>query len=90
MSTPSERAQTHHHNRIEAEIDARGAIDPSTLHAIQSLEAEEAALQRQLHTGEITQDDYDEHWSSLIETTSPVVLKAAMERQENVKKALIV
>jgi hypothetical protein len=87
MSTPSELARTRRHDTIEAEIAARGAIDPATLEAIRALEAEEGALQRQLRDGEMTQDDYDERWSTLVETTSPAVLKATLERQETVKAA---
>jgi hypothetical protein len=51
------------------------------------MQAEEEILQRQLRNGEIIQDDYDERWSSLVLTTPPAVLKAAMTRQETVKAA---
>jgi hypothetical protein len=50
------------------------------------MEAAEATLQRQLRTGEIPQDDYDERWSSLVETTSPAVLKATTDRREDVNE----
>jgi 2-oxoglutarate dehydrogenase complex dehydrogenase (E1) component-like enzyme len=80
LRTLSELVRTRRHDTIEAEIDTCGTIAPSTLDAIQSKEAAEAALQRQLRTGEMTQDDYDERWSSLVETTSPAVPKATMAR----------
>jgi hypothetical protein len=87
MSTPSEPGRTRLHDKIKAEIDALGAIDPTTLEAVRAMEAEEEILQRQLRNGEIIQDDYDERWSSLVEATSPAVLKASMTRQETVKEA---
>ena len=65
---------------IEAVIEAPGAIEPATVAAVQAMDAAEAALRRLLGNREITPDDYDARWASLVETPPPAVLKARMEQ----------
>ncbi len=89
MSIPTEPGRTARHDTSEAAGDRCEAIDPATLEGEQAMNVTQATLQRQLQTGELTQDAYDEAYTLLIEATPPAVLKASMaERQEVIKRAL--
>jgi uncharacterized protein YjbJ (UPF0337 family) len=56
------------------------AVDAATTEGLQEIDAAQAALQRQLRAGEITQDEYDEAWTSLIVKAPAAVLKASMQQ----------
>jgi hypothetical protein len=51
------------------------------------MDAAQASLQRQLRAGALTQETYDEAWTSLIETVPPAVLKASMKQTPDVAEA---
>ena len=63
------------------------AVDAATAEGLRDIDAAQAALQRQLGTGEITQGAYDEAWTSLIEKAPPAVLKASMNQAPDNAKA---
>lgn len=68
-------------------IDPPKTIDPVTHEGLQALDAAQAELRRQLQTGEMTQDAYEEAWTDLITTARPAVLKASMEKRHDAGEA---
>ncbi len=84
----AEREIARRHDAVEAEYDASDAIDAETLEAVRAMEAAEASLHRQLSRNEITQAEYEEQWTSLIESVPPDTHKASMDRRQSVKTTL--
>ena len=87
MRIPGDRSRTAPHATMEQASEPREAIDPATREGLQAMDAAQAELRHQLQTGEMTQDAYEEAWTALITTVPQAVLKASMEKRQDVVEA---
>ena len=87
MRIPSDQLRLVPHATMEQASEPREAIDPGTREGLQAMDAAQAELRHQLQTGEMTQDAYEEAWTALITTVPPAVLKASLEKRQDVVEA---
>jgi hypothetical protein len=75
-------------DKLDAQIAALGAINDATLAAVRDLETQETQLKQRFVNGEISQAEYLQLWSDLLDRTPHEVQLAAIKLMQTMIEAL--